>query len=92
MNKILMAVVALAFAASLSVQAAGGKANKPAATPETKALRKEMTRKYDLNSDKKLDADELAKVSADDKKKMEEAGIWPKARKANKNKTPEPAK
>lgn len=98
MNKILMAIVALGFAASVSVQAAGGKATKQATTtkqpvtPETKALKREMTKKYDLNADRKLDADEQAKISDDDKKKLEEAGIWPKARKANKNKTQKPAR
>jgi len=80
MKKLVIFAIALAFAAVLGVQAADAGAKK--LSPEAKALRKEMMTKYDTNGDKKLDKDELAKISADDKKKMQDAGIWPKERKA----------
>jgi hypothetical protein len=82
MKKVVAIIAGLAFAAVLSVQAAD-KAAKPQLTPEQKQLRKEMMQKYDTNGDKKLDKDELAKVSAEDKDKYEKAGIWPKAKKSN---------
>ncbi len=47
-------------------------------TAEQKALRKEMTEKYDTNKDGKLDKEERAKISAEDKQKMEHAGLGPK--------------
>jgi Ni/Co efflux regulator RcnB len=92
MKKLLVAIIAVAFAAGLSAQTAGDKPNKKAdkqagkqtITKEARLLRRDMVKKYDLNGDKKLDADELAKISADDKQKMEDAGIWPSERKANK--------
>ncbi len=46
---------------------------KSSMTAEQKALRKEMTEKYDTNKDKKLDKEERAKMSAEDKAKMEKA-------------------
>lgn len=92
MKKALVLIIALAFAAGLNAQTTGDKPNKRAdkqaakqsLTKEAKQLKREMVTKYDLNADRKLDADELAKISAEDKKKMEEAGIWPSDRKANK--------
>jgi hypothetical protein len=62
------------------VQAADKKGGTPM-TPEQKAARKEMMQKYDANSDKKLDADEIAKITAEDKDKYEKAGVMPKAHK-----------
>jgi len=56
---------------------------KPAMTEAQKALKKEMTEKYDANKDGKLDKEEKAKISAEDKAKMEKAGIsQPKKKKA----------
>jgi hypothetical protein len=78
MKKLVAIAVGLAFASFLSVQAAG---TKTPLTPEQKAAKKEMTQKYDTNGDKKLDADEIAKISAEDKEKYEKAGIMPKAHK-----------
>jgi len=51
------------------------KKGKSHATPEQKALMKEMTEKYDTNKDGKLDKEEKSKISAEDKEKMEKAGI-----------------
>jgi hypothetical protein len=48
---------------------------KPALTEEQKALKKEMLAKYDTNKDGKLDKEEKAKISAEDKEKMEKAGL-----------------
>jgi hypothetical protein len=53
----------------------------PKRTPEQKALWKEIVKKYDANSDKKLDKEERAKISADDKEKLEKAGLTPKKQK-----------
>ncbi len=47
-------------------------------TAEQKALHKEILEKYDTNKDGKLDKAERAKISAEDKAKMEKAGIWHK--------------
>ncbi len=67
----------LALAANAAEKKAEGTAEgkKPALTAEQKALRKEMTEKYDANKDGKLDKEERAKISAEDKEKMEKAGL-----------------
>jgi hypothetical protein len=83
MKKILLIVAGLIAASTLTVSAQEA-TKKKQRTPEQKACWKEMVTKYDTNSDKKLDKDELAKVSADDKKKMEDAKVWPKERKGKK--------
>lgn len=44
-------------------------------TPEQKATQKEILEKYDANKDGKLDKEERAKISAEDKTKMEKAGM-----------------
>ena len=80
MKKIVAIAVGLVFASFLAVQAADKPAKSPM-TPEQKAARKEMVQKYDTNGDKKLDADEIAKITAEDKDKYEKAGIMPKAHK-----------
>jgi hypothetical protein len=59
---------------ALSIQAAEGKKNRKL-TDEQKTLRKDMVAKYDTNKDGKLDKDERSKVSAEDKEKMEKAGL-----------------
>lgn len=67
----------LAVAANAAEKKAEGKVEgkKPALTEEQKTLKKEMTDKYDTNKDGKLDKEERAKISADDKAKMEKAGL-----------------
>ncbi len=54
-------------------------------TPEQKATQKEMLEKYDTNKDGKLDKEERAKISADDKAKMEKAGMGHKKKAGEKN-------
>jgi hypothetical protein len=50
-------------------------------TPEQKTLLKEITAKYDTNKDGKLSPEERAKISAEDRTKMEKAGLQPHAMK-----------
>lgn len=46
---------------------------KAAPTAEQKALRKEITEKYDTNKNKRLDKEERSKMSAEDKARWEKA-------------------
>lgn len=50
---------------------------KAALTDEQKKLRHDLLAKYDANKNGKLDPDELAKVSEEDKAKMKEAHLGP---------------
>ena len=72
-------MLGLVCAFTLTTNAAEGEKHK--ATPEEKAARKEMLEKYDTNKDGKLDKEERAKISAEDKEKMEKAGLGPKKKK-----------
>ena len=56
-------------------------AKKAKLSEEQKTLRKELLEKYDTNKDGKLDKEERAKVSSDDKEKLEKAGLGARARK-----------
>jgi len=76
MKRLLVALVGFACAVSLVANAAEGEKHK--ATPEQKALRKELIEKYDANKDGKLDKEERAKMSKDDKEKAEKAGFGQK--------------
>lgn len=75
MKRLIVALCALAVATAFTVNAAE-EAKKEAApekakpTPEQRAFMKEMVAKYDTNGDKKLDKEERAKMSAEDKEKM----------------------
>jgi hypothetical protein len=81
MKKLLVAAC-LVCAVALVAQAQEGDAKKkPAPTAEQKALHKEMLDKYDTNKDGKLDKEERAKMSAEDKAKLEKAGLGPKKKK-----------
>lgn len=82
---VLSLTCALALGANAQDKAPEAKAPeaKPAMTEAQKALKKEMTEKYDANKDGKLDKEEKAKISAEDKAKMEKAGLsQPKKKKA----------
>ena len=57
------------------------RAKKAKLTAEQKTVRKELLEKYDTNKDGKLDKEERAKVSSDDKEKLEKAGFATRARK-----------
>jgi len=48
---------------------------KPKLTEEQKQLRKDILAKYDTNKDGRLDRDERAKVSDEDKDKLKKAGL-----------------
>jgi hypothetical protein len=72
MKKLLVALLGLACAFTLTVNAAEGKKEL---TDDQKAVMKEMLAKYDANKDGKLDKEERAKISAEDKEKMQKAGL-----------------
>jgi len=87
MKKLFIAAC-LTCALALSAKAAEGEAKKegeaskhPAQTAEQKALRKEITDKYDTNKDGKLDKEERAKISEEDKAKLEKAGMGSRKKK-----------
>ena len=58
---------------AIAANAADGD-KKPAATPEQKALRKEITEKYDKDKDGKLSAEERKAMSKEDQEKWSKAG------------------
>ena len=72
MNKLVIAVLTMACALSLTVSAAEGKQKL---TDEQKALKKELLEKYDTYKDGKLNKEERAKMSKEDKQKAEKAGL-----------------
>ena len=80
-------LVALCFtcALALAVQAEDTKSGKKKheQSAEQKTLKKDMLAKYDTNKDGKLDKAEKAKISAEDKAKMEKAGLGPKKKQAH---------
>ena len=53
----------------------GDKPKKPEWTAEQKAVWKEITEKYDTNKNGKLDKDERAKISAEDRERLNKAGL-----------------
>lgn len=71
MKKLVAIAVGLLLAGGLSAFAKG----KKEVTPEQKKIREEMVKKYDANKDGKVDKDEAAKISEDDKKKMKDAKV-----------------
>jgi hypothetical protein len=78
MKKLLVALCvtsALAIAAHAQEEGTEKKAEAkhPKANAEQKALRKELTEKYDTNKDGKLDKEERAKMTEEDKAKMQAA-------------------
>lgn len=74
MKKSLLSIAVLFCAAAITASAADAPAKKQM-TPEQKALRTEMVKKYDTDSDKKLSKDEISKISEADQAKLKEAGI-----------------
>ena len=78
MKKILVAVMGMLCATALVVNAQDATTSKPKKTKltaEQKALQKEMLEKYDTNKDGKLDKNERAAISKEDKEKMTKAGL-----------------
>jgi hypothetical protein len=85
MKKLLLIVAGLIAASALTVNAqdATPKTKKAAPTAEGKQVKKEMLEKYDTNKNGKLDKEEKAKITPEDKEKMEKAGMTtPKKKKA----------
>jgi len=74
MKKTFTIAIALLCASAILVQAQDAKP-KAKMTDEQKALMKEMTTKYDTNKDGKLDKEERAAMSQEDKDKLTAAGI-----------------
>ncbi len=74
MKKVLITIVGLMFCAGLLCNAAGK------LTPEQRKERKELLEKYDTNKDKKLSAEEKAKMTAEDQKKWDELNPSKKAK------------
>jgi len=75
----------LLCATALVVHAQDATSTKPAKrklTAEQKALNKEMLEKYDTDKNGKLDKAERAKISAEDKEKMQKAGLMKAPKKA----------
>jgi hypothetical protein len=77
MKKLIIAAVALCCATAIMVQAqdAAPKKGKKKMTPEQTQLMAEMTTKYDTNKDGKLDKEEKAAMSQEDKDKLTAAGL-----------------
>jgi hypothetical protein len=74
MKKFLVTVIGLLCATAIVVQAQDAKPKKEL-TPEQQTVMKEMLAKYDINKDGKLNKEERAKMSQEDKDKMIKAGL-----------------
>jgi hypothetical protein len=59
---------------------------RPQLTAEQKQLRKDILAKYDANKDGKLDREERAKISSEDKEKLKKAGLGPRNNRDQKSK------
>jgi hypothetical protein len=75
MKKLLVAVLGLLCATAIVVQAQDNKPHKKDMTPEQQAVWKEILAKYDTNQDGKLDKEEKAKITQEDKDKMIKVGL-----------------
>jgi flagellar basal body-associated protein FliL len=73
MKKFVIIALGLLTATAITTSAAEGK--KKELTEDQKKAQKELLEKFDTNKNGKLDADEVAKMSEDDKKKAKEAGL-----------------
>lgn len=72
---------ALALAANAQDEKKPDAPKRPPLTEEQKALRKEITEKYDKDKDGKLSPEERKAISEEDKARMEKAGIGGQRRK-----------
>jgi hypothetical protein len=80
MKKLLVAAIGLLCATAIVVQAQDAKPPKKELTPEQQAVMKDMLAKYDANKNGKLDKEEKAKITQEDKDKMAKVGLTkPKA-------------
>ncbi len=74
MKKALITALGLLCAASITLSAAEAP-KKGERTEEQKKIMKEMLEKYDANKDGRLDREERSKMTAEDKEKMQKAGL-----------------
>ncbi|MEN9572246.1 MAG: hypothetical protein RL514_101 [Verrucomicrobiota bacterium] len=74
MKKFVIIALGLLTASALTVSAADKKDKKPL-TEEQQKVMKALVETYDANKNGKLEADEIAKFSEEDKKKAKEAGL-----------------
>jgi hypothetical protein len=81
----IVAVCCMVATAGEGKKKGGAEGKRPALTAEQKEFQKKMTEKYDANKDGKLDKEESAKMSAEDKAKRKE--LFPHAAKPAKKKT-----
>jgi hypothetical protein len=75
MKRLLVIAIGLLCATAIVVQAQESKPAKKELTPEQQAVMTEMLGKYDANKNGKLDKDEKANMSQEDKDKMIKAGL-----------------
>jgi hypothetical protein len=84
MLRAMILAVGLTLAVAVVARAEDDKPEKPKRpqpTEEQKALRKEITEKYDKDKDGKLSPDERKSISAEDKERMSKAGLGPRKKK-----------
>ena len=74
MKKLLVAAIGLLCATAIMVQAQDAKPKKEL-TPEQQTVMTEMLAKYDANKNGKLDKDERAAMTQEDKDKMIKVGL-----------------
>jgi hypothetical protein len=74
MKKLIIAALGLLCATAIVVQAQETK-HKKELTPEQQTVMKEMLAKYDTNKDGKIDKNERAAMTQEDKDKMAKAGL-----------------
>lgn len=70
MKKLLVAIMTAACALAITAKAADA-TDKPKLTKEQKAERKALIEKYDANKDGKIDKEERAKMTKEDKEKWQ---------------------
>ncbi len=75
MKKLVLIAISLCCAIAFTVSAADAPKKKRDLTPEQQKIQKEMLEKYDANKDGKLDREERAKISTEDKDKLAKAGL-----------------
>jgi hypothetical protein len=75
MKKLLVTAIGLLCATAIVVQAQDAKPPKKELTPEQKVVMKDMLAKYDANKDGKLDKEEKAKITQEDKDAMAKVGL-----------------
>jgi hypothetical protein len=84
MLRAMILAVGLTLAVAVVARAEDDKPEKPKRpqlTEEQKALRKEITEKYDKDKDGKLSPEERKSISAEDKERMAKGGLGPRKKK-----------